>query len=69
VLFMGRTKHDILARPEARHDTINFGLCQHDTNARAVSCLGSWHDERHDMTRILVVVGPTRHENGQFANL
>jgi hypothetical protein len=48
VLFMGRTKHDILTQPEARHDTINFGPCQHDTNARVVSCLGSRHDKRHN---------------------
>jgi hypothetical protein len=41
VLFMDHTKHDILARPEARHVTINFGPCRHDTNARVVSCLGS----------------------------
>jgi hypothetical protein len=53
VLFMGRTKHDILARPEAQHDTINFGSCRHDTNARVVSCLVSRHDERHGTTRIL----------------
>jgi hypothetical protein len=53
VLFMGRTKHDILARPEARHDTINFGPSRHDMNARVVLCLGSRHDERHVTTRIL----------------
>jgi hypothetical protein len=53
VLFMSRTKHDILARPKARHDTINFGPCRHDTNTRVVSCLGSRHDERHGTTRIL----------------
>jgi hypothetical protein len=64
VLFMGRTKHNILARPEAQHDTINFGSCwhdtnarvmpwRHDTNARVVSSLGSQHDERHGTTRIL----------------
>jgi hypothetical protein len=53
VLFMGRTKHNILARPEARHDTVNFGSCRHDTNARVVSCLESRHDERHVTTRIL----------------
>jgi hypothetical protein len=53
VLFMGRTKHDILARPEAWHDTINFGQCWHNTNVGAVSCLGSQHDERHGTTRIL----------------
>jgi hypothetical protein len=53
VLFMGHTKHDILARPEARHDTINFGPCRHDTNARAVPRLGSRHDERHGTTHIL----------------
>jgi hypothetical protein len=53
VLFMGCTKHDILARPEARHGTINFGQCWHNTNASAVPCLGSRHDERHDTTCIL----------------
>jgi hypothetical protein len=71
VLFMGRTKHDILARPEAQHDTINFGSCRHDTNARVVSCLVSRHDERHGTARHVfwVVLGPTRYKNGQFANL
>jgi hypothetical protein len=62
VLSMGCMKHDILARPEARHNTINFGQCRHDTNARAVPCLGSRHDERHGTTRILgrVWAGTTR---------
>jgi hypothetical protein len=51
--YLWATRSTTFGTPEARHDTINFGPCRHDTIARAVPCLGSRHDERHDTTRIL----------------
>jgi len=49
VLFLGGLWHDRLAR----HDTNYFGPCRHDTNTRAVPCLGSKHDGLYGMTYIL----------------
>jgi hypothetical protein len=47
MLFVGHTKHHILTRTKARYDMIIFGWCRHNTNTRAVSCLGYWHDGWH----------------------
>jgi len=53
VLFLGGLWHDHLAQPKARHDTKCFGSYRHDTNTRAVPCLGSQHDGLYGTTRIL----------------